>query len=396
MTATTTKYLNPDGDVDLFDVDWKTLNTWLTTSQIPDGVSRFDILRELENRRGVMKKNTSSNIERNDYTGLVNEWVTYLDDDELELVLTTSSLTEGSDFSFGSQHDIGDDEIKSSSRPSDEEKDDNSYGIIKRENFRIESHENDTKETHENSKTTIKPSRKAIAEATTGASKGNVSYAQLFFDPETKMLVTLMEMMNNVEPGGHPSDKGHQRYARQKNHRKGTPLHRSSLLNNNSSVATRDSRKSSDTDEPQDRTLLTECSSVSSEMSHNDGDWGFHAVKFEHTSSVTKKTRYSDEPIVFSNDDSMDQLCWLDEAEISLFLLHDCDDNTWDYGTAKGARCTDTLKKLLKSSRLCISLPQIGESKWKASNNSSNNDLSKGNDYKVQSERISYSVLNEL
>mmetsp|Transcript_1146 Transcript_1146/g.2582 ORF Transcript_1146/g.2582 Transcript_1146/m.2582 type:complete len:126 (+) Transcript_1146:629-1006(+) len=112
------------------------------------------------------------------------------------------------------------------------------------------------------------------------------------------------------------------------------------------------------------------------------------------------RTRFSDEPIVFSNDKNMGQkLCWLEEAEVDLYLLHDCDD-PWDYGSTKGStntRCGDSLMRLLKVSRLCISLSQIGELKWRASTTSDHySNLTNGSNknQKVKPERSSYSVLN--
>jgi hypothetical protein len=165
-------------------------------------------------------------------------------------------------------------------------------------------------------------------------------------------------------------------------------------------------------DDPfQDETLSTECSSLSSEPcrkhgsnDHNfgdDDDWGFPINTHLYPPSPA---RFSDEPIVFSNDGSMDQrLCWLDEADIGLYLLQDCDD-PWDYGDpSKGAnaRCGDSLKKLLSASRLCMPLTQLGESRWRASSGYHRpSDLPTGNHHnghhKAKPERTSYSILNDM
>ena len=156
----------------------------------------------------------------------------------------------------------------------------------------------------------------------------------------------------------------------------------------------------------QDETLSTECSSLSSATcrkrdrnhdevnseSDDDRNWGFPVAQFHPPSP----TRFSDEPIVFSNDRSMDQkLCWLDEADVGLYLLHNCDD-PWDYGgSTRGARCGESLLKLLNASRFCISLVQLGDLKWRASSTYHRTaDLPNGNRAKL--ERMSYSVLGDV
>ena len=414
MVPIDSKNPDPIGDTELMVVEWDILNMWLNTSKIPDGISRSDVLRELENRRVVkMEKhnvsttNTGHQTESTGFTSFINDWVDHFHDNELDLVLATSSLTEGSEFSFSNNDDSRDDGTNSSNTSNEangnSSKNEDSF---KRENLRIDY----------NGKTTSE-SRTSNIKRFPPAKRDNISYAQLFFDPETKTLVTLMEVANSNEPGGGCGGKNSKYqhcFVRQKDYylRRGTPLHRSSLLlqkNDTSSFATKESKKTNDRNEEWvnipflDKTLLTECSSISSEASHlNDDDdnedWGFHGMAFDHDLPCeTAKTRYPDEPIVFSNDESMDhQLCWLEEAEIDLYLLHDCDD-VWDYGATKDSRCTDSLKKLLTASRLCISLPSIGESKWKAStsNNNSGADFSDDNNNKDKLERTPYSALND-
>ena len=92
----------------------------------------------------------------------------------------------------------------------------------------------------------------------------------------------------------------------------------------------------------QDETLSTECSSLSSETfrgqdltrsKEDDEDyWSFcDTGLYPHS-----KIRFTEEPIVFSNDRSMNQeLCWLDKADVGLYLLEDCAD-PWDYGGSSG------------------------------------------------------------
>jgi hypothetical protein len=395
MAVTSSKYLGSEGDLKLFVVGWNTLSLWLSyldgknedvegKIQIPDGVTRDDVFRELEQRRRTIPQPQQNN----DKIDLVDDWISYMDDDELDLVLSTSSLTAGSDFTFNRLYDGNDadyddddedDDDPIKSRTNDEERDDDF--VVTKENCRSKFQENEKHGKRESSGSTKNSPIKFLPETNGGIPKGSISYAQLFFDPETQMLVTLMEMNFGL---GY-DEKGNEK------HRNGASYHHQSFSDiYDSNERMTKHLKSNDVSDVrlQDQTLLTECSSMSSETRSND-DCGFDITDFNHF-PTSKKARFLDEPIVFSHDDSMNRVCWFEENDYDMYLLHDCDDPWGDYNSAKGARCTDTLKKLLTASRCCIPLPQVGESKWKTLKD--NNGLSKGN-YKAQTERLSYSVL---
>ncbi|MGK3745110.1 MAG: hypothetical protein ACI90V_011971 [Bacillariaceae sp.] len=395
MAVTSSKYLGSEGDLKLFVVGWNTLSLWLSyldgknedvegKIQIPDGVTRDDVFRELEQRRRTIPQPQQNN----DKIDLVDDWISYMDDDELDLVLSTSSLTAGSDFTFNRLYDGNDadyddddedDDDPIKSRTNDEERDDDF--VVTKENCRSKFQENEKHGKRESSGSTKNSPIKFLPEINGGIPKGSISYAQLFFDPETQMLVTLMEMNFGL---GY-DEKGNEK------HRNGASYHHQSFSDiYDSNERMTKHLKSNDVSDVrlQDQTLLTECSSMSSETRSND-DCGFDITDFNHF-PTSKKARFLDEPIVFSHDDSMNRVCWFEENDYDMYLLHDCDDPWGDYNSAKGARCTDTLKKLLTASRCCIPLPQVGESKWKTLKD--NNGLSKGN-YKAQTERLSYSVL---
>jgi hypothetical protein len=395
MAVTSSKYLGSEGDLKLFVVGWNTLSLWLSyldgknedvegKIQIPDGVTRDDVFRELEQRRRTIPQPQQNN----DKIDLVDDWISYMDDDELDLVLSTSSLTAGSDFTFNRLYDGNDadyddddedDDDPIKSRTNDEERDDDF--VVTRENCRSKFQENEKHGKRESSGSTKNSPIKFLPEINGGIPKGSISYAQLFFDPETQMLVTLMEMNFGL---GY-DEKGNEK------HRNGASYHHQSFSDiYDSNERMTKHLKSNDVSDVrlQDQTLLTECSSMSSETRSND-DCGFDITDFNYF-PTSKKARFLDEPIVFSHDDSMNRVCWFEENDYDMYLLHDCDDPWGDYNSAKGARCTDTLKKLLTASRCCIPLPQVGESKWKTLKD--NNGLSKGN-YKAQTERLSYSVL---
>jgi hypothetical protein len=395
MAVTSSKYLGSEGDLKLFVVGWNTLSLWLSyldgknedvegKIQIPDGVTRDDVFRELEQRRRTIPQPQQNN----DKIDLVDDWISYMDDDELDLVLSTSSLTAGSDFTFNRLYDGNDadyddddedDDDPIKSRTNDEERDDDF--VVTRENCRSKFQENEKHGKRESSGSTKNSPIKFLPETNGGIPKGSISYAQLFFDPETQMLVTLMEMNFGL---GY-DEKGNEK------HRNGASYHHQSFSDiYDSNERMTKHLKSNDVSDVrlQDQTLLTECSSMSSETRSND-DCGFDITDFNHF-PTSKIARFLDEPIVFSHDDSMNRVCWFEENDYDMYLLHDCDDPWGDYNSAKGARCTDTLKKLLTASRCCIPLPQVGESKWKTLKD--NNGLSKGN-YKAQTERLSYSVL---
>ena len=393
MAVTRSKYLGSEGDIKLSVVGWNTLNLWFSyldgknkdtegKIQIPDGVTRDDVFRELEQRRRTIPQ------QNNDKIDLVDEWISFMDDDDLDLVLSTSSLTAGSDFTFSGLYngndadyddDDDDDDNTIKSRFNDEERDDDF--VVTRKKCHNEFQEDDKHGKRESSGSTNNSPIKFLPEANGGIPKGNISYAQLFFDPETQTLVTLMEM--NFGLGC--DEKGNEK------HRNGASHHHQSFsdIYDSNERRTKD-LKSNDVSDVrlQDQTLLTECSSISSETRSND-DCGFDITDLKHF-PTSKKACFLDEPIVFSHEDSMNRVCWFEENDYDMYLLHDCDDPWGDYNSSKGARCTDTLKKLLTASRCCISLPQVGELKWNALKD--NNGLSKGN-YKANSERLSYSVL---
>lgn len=390
MAVTNSKNLRcSEGDVNLFDVEWNTLKIWFThidgndngnnrtKFQIPSGVTRDDIFYELEKRRGMETKNdtiTTTVAVRGDKSDvdLVNSWITYIDDDDFDLVFSTSSLTEGSEFTTsglgksGTKDEEGEDDI-----------------VVKREDCPDEFHEDERQRRLESSDFPRDPAIKSFPEAHEWISKGSVSYAQLFFDPGTQMLVTLMEMNLGL---------GYARKEREE-YRNGKSL-RQSLSTTANSNATKKDFKLDTTNEvldvrPQDQTLLTECSSISSETNYSS-DYGFDTTDFDHF-PIAMKTRFLDEPIVFSHDDNNNRVCWFEEREFDMYLLHDCDD-PWDFHSTKEKKFADTLRKILTASRCCISLPQIGESKWK--DIKGDNGLSKRNS-KAHSEKLSYSVLGD-
>lgn len=359
MIPTTDTKIN-EGDRSLTRLESNTLKSWLKTEDVPDGVSRCDVLRELENRKIATTQNNESDAETPKFQSLVDYRIDFSNySDGFDLLLSTSSLTEGSDFSFGSDDDLedGDMHLFGNSSANHEEKesvDDEMIGQISSQKLQ-------------------------------GTTK--VGYVNLFFDKKTQELLTLWIQQDDGS-------------------RKGALHHSAPLIledSNNYRVqgetTTRKNKEEYVDFAFHDDTLLTECSSISSETSGNDDeDWAFHDIDFNHAfSCVPAKTRYPEEPIVFSNDESMYRdLYWLEKTEIDLYLLNECDD-VWDYDESKGTRCTDSLKKLLLASRLCISLPQTGESKWKASTNlnDSYSCPSRGNGSKVKLERASYSVLKD-
>ncbi|VEU42307.1 unnamed protein product [Pseudo-nitzschia multistriata] len=325
------------------------------------------------------------------------------DDGEAGLVLAFSSLVEGSDFGAGDGDDARDDGThpRKTSGKAELHSHQNADGFKRQRLPMISSNE-----------TTPIPTGTPSAKKILPPRRDGIRYAQLFFDPETKTLVTLMEVASNSVPcacGTHDARSHHWYMRQQKGYRRrGTPLHRSSLLPpkdcGGGSAATR-GRIQNDGDEARishppcpDTTLPTECSSMSSEASDIDEEdrgfrgWGPGRV----LSRAVEPTRYPGEPIVFSNDERTDrELSWSEEPEIDLYLLRDCDD-AWDYGATRDSRCTDSLKKLLSASRSCISLPQIGESRWRASAGSNGAEcFHNSNHHKTEGERPFYLALNE-
>jgi hypothetical protein len=171
------------------------------------------------------------------------------------------------------------------------------------------------------------------------------SYAQLFFDPETKNLVALMEVNLPTRSTMYPHD------GQQKEDPCGTlqPRNPKKYSSNDDAFYGKTSMTNNRIVEEsrfQDQTLLTKCSSVSSETKC-DGPDQFCPI-------TTEKLRFSDEPIVFSNETDF---CFPEDGDLGLYLLQDCNcDPFWDTNIRKG--CTETLKKLL-TLRPCVSLASL-------------------------------------
>ena len=192
-----------------------------------------------------------------------------------------------------------------------------------------------------------------------------ISYAQLIIDPEGNSLVTIMEIVDEIErePRRHAGVICLNHKQTNHNPKKATldwPLSNEQGLGND------EYRKC------QDETLSTEHSSLSSEThgkhcdnSNNLGDdWLFSTTQSE----PLFPTRFSNEPIIFSHRDEINkELCWLDETGIDLYLLEGSND-PWDCESSPrvNARCGNSLKRLFAAPRLCISLPHFGELKWRA------------------------------
>jgi hypothetical protein len=163
-----------------------------------------------------------------------------------------------------------------------------------------------------------------------------ISYAQLMFDPETQMLVTLLQVnpvdrpcMLQIDPDANLNREDNDK---------------SNLISFPVQVEARF----------QDQTLLTECSSISSVICRE-------APVLARIGTCTH--RFSDEPLVFSYHRS----CQLraTENDLRLHLLKDHGE-PWDVSTGKSVGCKETLMRLLMF-RTCISLAslrQVGEAKW--------------------------------
>ena len=425
-------YHNPSGNMDtIFDAEWETLSHISRTSRFSERLNLSDDFQEsVDHSKATSNRSISECLttERDKSIYLSSEWATSLGSDRLDLILSASSLTDGSCLSLHDGCDVGDDDILSTVRFDEE-------AIESRDGISI----NDGEEGHEavqsrciSTKNNIRNenTKMPVSDTQEITGGGSISYAQLFFDPETKALVTLMEISNNSQPtrqrrvsSRRKNDNGNERRSRlerrQTQLQRKTPLHRSFELPSkrdtdnsfSNSAGTRDGRKRSnsaegwsdvgaDDDSPfQDETLSTECSSLSS-MTYrkNDGshrgsdcgdDWVFSAAQL----FPPAPTRFSDEPVVFSNNGSMEQrLRWLDEADIGLYLLEDCADPWDNYDSNRGgARCGESIKRLLNASRFCIPLTQVGESKWRANHRASS--LSNGEHHKP---KLSYSILNDF
>ena len=419
-------YPNPNRNKNnniVFDVEWESLSQISHSSRFSERVSLYDDIRKSEDHFGKVAK-TDPVSEREKSVGLSKDWAKSLGNDRFDLILTASSLTEGSCLSLHSEFD----DILSTV-PFDEETVNSSDSMNTNDEEDDESVQSLGIPNQEMTKKDIRI--RTIDYVQEFKERRSVSYAQLFFNPETEALGTLMEIPNNIQPSRrrhttsrNKIDKDTRGFSnleqRKSDHPRGIPLHQYSalLLKSHIDNSIRQSAVKRDGDHTkewnldqdeddspfQDETLSTECSSLSSatfrkhDHNHCEDDWDFTATLLYPASP----TRFSDEPIVFSNDSSMDQkLSWLNEADICLYLLQDCDD-PWDHGGSNrrgNARCGNSIKKLLNASRHCISLPQLGESKWRASStNFRTPSLSNGNQpinhHKAKLERMSYSILN--
>ena len=393
----------------MFDVDWETLSQISRTSE-------RESLYEDGQKLGDQAKKCS---EHEKSTDLSNDWVMALGNERLDFILnasSSSSLTDGSCYSLQSEFDDLDD------------------GIISTVSFDYD----EILDSRDSSNTSDQKCEDGVSakNAQDFIGGGSISYAQLFFDPQTKALVTLMEISNTIQPTRSCHTQNKRRNGAETRRTQGivhpekkqerereTPLHcssellsksessgsfrRSTIKRGNNPIKGRDHNQDEDDSPFQDDTLSTECSSLSSQTfrghdrsrsKEDDGaDWGFPATNLHPISP----TRFADEPIVFSNDRSMNQdLCWLDKADVGLYLLEDCAD-PWEYGGSSGrgsARCGESIKRLLTASTRCISLPQLGELKWRASAPYYRTpDLSYGmhQNHKTKIERMSYSILND-
>jgi hypothetical protein len=163
-----------------------------------------------------------------------------------------------------------------------------------------------------------------------------ISYAQLMFDPETQMLVTLLQVnpvdrpyMCQIDPDANLNHEDNDK---------------SNLISFPVQVEAR----------YQDQTLLTECSSISSVICREVPVL---------TRIGTCKHRFADEPIVFSHHRSSQLQAA--ENDLRLHLLQDHGE-PWDVSTGKSVGCKETLMRLLML-RSCISLASlrhVGEAKW--------------------------------
>lgn len=173
----------------------------------------------------------------------------------------------------------------------------------------------------------------------------SIPYAQLFFDPETQMLVTLMEVnfVNNSDLD-YGSNNGEMYLKNAPKEAETSPIMIQSMQEESRCL---------------DETMLTEFSNSSSEIERDGPEWN----PVDYSSQ-----RFSDEPIVFSHHHT--RHLWLEDSDLDLYLLEECAD-PWDASIRKSAGCTEALKNLLKL-RACVSLAlvrPVGESKWKSSHN---------------------------
>ena len=146
-------------------------------------------------------------------------------------------------------------------------------------------------------------------------------YAQLCFDPESKTLVTLMEVNMKSATGGRQSKRI-----------------RMVEANYNMEETKREAHKDPNT------------SGTDSTVSLYWEDDRFGIVDIVDAKASMMRERYN-EPIVFSTEPS--QSTWFEEAELDLYLLHDCQD-PWEMDGKAQCSCSEALKKLLLASKSLV------------------------------------------
>ncbi|KAL3920549.1 MAG: hypothetical protein SGILL_003205 [Bacillariaceae sp.] len=193
----------------------------------------------------------------------------------------------------------------------------------------------------------------------------SVSYAQLLIDPETKALVAvrLRDRVSLLK-----CDEG----VETANSSKFSPFQMD--LNKPEKYELAAVPSSAREDRFQDQTMLTECSSNSSGAARE----GPELCPCECDPGKSD-LRFSDEPVVFSSHKECSGHVWMEENDLSLYLLHDSSD-PWQAKSSLG--CTETLKRLLMP-RYFVSLAsirQVGDAKkWREGG-----------------ENLSYAALNEM
>ena len=422
---------NLDKDIDRFHTESENLSSRSLISQFSGNASVGNVFRESENLRGkatTINPVVADTIERYNVSDFTTDWVGALENEKMDLIINTSSLADESCSALS--HDFGIEEDGTPyNLPFEEGIVDggDSIGNYKDEHS-SQSHPDPSKllfryAQDDDGKDSPFACTKHLKEQ---KSKGAaISYAQLFFDQENKTLVALMEISNcqkfticdnNDHSGYNVAGCSSHVVPHKRDLPRGISLHRSSIVvtknhqnDEGSHILSRnisnewDSRMKDDDNRPfHDDTLSTECSSLSS-VTYSKDDYDCHDTSSlpEMKPDPPPPTRFSDEPIVFSNDVSMEQnFCWLDEANIGLYLLHDCDD-PWDSGVPtreSNARCGESIKKLLNASRFCISLVQLGELKWRVSSTYHNSSDPSHNyhNHKTKIDQTSYSILKDV
>ncbi|KAL3938794.1 MAG: hypothetical protein SGARI_001605 [Bacillariaceae sp.] len=204
-------------------------------------------------------------------------------------------------------------------------------------------------------------------ELRTKRKKKKKKYAQLFFDPDTKTLVTLMEV--NLQDRSSSTPKFDQGFEMTKKEKSLPSDKRTFDFERKHDAIITETRF-------QDQTMLTQSSSGSSEM----GREGPEQCRY---TGVLSKLHFPDEPIVFSHHDS--SKVWKDDNDLSMYLL-DSSDDAWEVRMGKSSiGCTESLKRLLML-RSCLSLTptrNVDTKKWNG----------EGND-KVM-EKLTYSALRD-